>query len=163
MSAAESGAAGRTIAMSSHERPVFPRGYRCASRNCGLKPAGYDLSLFCSEVPAAAAAVFTRNRFPGAPVIVGRDLIQRGRLRAVVVNSKVSNVGTGETGILNARRMGIAASVELGIPADEVLMLQRQEFEIQALHRWYPRSLFEVGSQSIETMSRLAARLLNEY
>ena len=122
MSDAESGYAGRTNTLSFHERPVFPRGYRCASRNCGLKPAGYDLSIFCSEVPASAAALFTRNRFPGAPVIVGRELIQRGRLRAVVVNSKVSNVGTGETGILNARRMGIAASVELGIPADEVLM-----------------------------------------
>lgn len=108
--------------MAFHERPVFPRGFRCASRNCGLKPSGYDLALFHSEVPAAAAAVFTRNRFPGAPVIVGRELIRRGRLSAVVVNSKVSNVGTGETGILNARRMGIAASVELGVPADEVLM-----------------------------------------
>lgn len=108
--------------MAFHERPVFPRGFRSASRNCGLKPSGYDLSLFASEVPAAAAAVFTRNRFPGAPVIVGRELIRRGRLSGIVVNSKVSNVGTGEAGILNARRMGIAASVELGVAADEVLM-----------------------------------------
>lgn len=108
--------------MTFHDRPVFPRGFRCASRNCGLKPTGSDLSLFYSEAPAAAAALFTRNRFPGAPVIVGRELIRHGRLRAVVVNSKVSNVGTGESGILNARRMGIAASVELGVPADEVLM-----------------------------------------
>lgn len=108
--------------MTFHDKPVFPRGFRCASKNCGLKKAGNDLALFYSEAPAAAAAVFTRNRFPGAPVIVGRELIERGRLRAVVVNSKVSNVGTGETGILNARRMGIAASVELGVPADEVLM-----------------------------------------
>src|SRR5690606_23964181 len=96
--------------------------FTCASRNCGLKPTGYDLALFRSAVPAAAAAVFTRNRFPGAPIIVGREIIRRGRLSGVVVNSKVSNVGTGEIGILNARRMGIAASVELGVPADEVLM-----------------------------------------
>lgn len=115
-------AAAGTPAASFHERPVFPRGFRCASRNCGLKKSGYDLSLFHSAVTASAAAVFTRNRFPGAPVIVGRELIQRGRLSAIVVNSKVSNVGTGEEGILNARRMGIAASVELGVPADEVLM-----------------------------------------
>jgi glutamate N-acetyltransferase / amino-acid N-acetyltransferase len=108
--------------MTPHAEAVFPRGFVCASRNCGLKKSGSDLSLFYSEAPASAAAVFTRNRFPGAPVIVGRELIGRGRLRAVVVNSKVSNVGTGEAGILNARRMGIAASVELGIPADEVLM-----------------------------------------
>ena len=67
----------------------------CASRNCGLKKSGYDLSLFHSQVPAAAAAVFTRNRFPGAPVIVGRELIRKGRLSGIVVNSKVSNVATG--------------------------------------------------------------------
>ena len=75
--------------MSFHERPVFPRGFQCASRNCGLKTQGNDLALFYSEAPAAAAGVFTRNRFPGAPVIIGRELIQRGRLQAVVVNSKV--------------------------------------------------------------------------
>ncbi len=105
-----------------HETPVFPRGFSCASRNCGLKAVGSDLSVFYSEAPASAAAVFTQNRFPGAPVVVGRELIKRGRLRAVVVNSKVSNVGTGEEGIVNARRMGIAASVELEVPADQVLM-----------------------------------------
>jgi glutamate N-acetyltransferase / amino-acid N-acetyltransferase len=105
-----------------HDTPRFPRGFRCASRNCGLKPVDRDLAVFYSEAPASAAAVFTRNRFPGAPVVVGREIIEARRLRAVVVNSKVSNVGTGEEGIVNARRMGIAASAELGVPAGEVLM-----------------------------------------
>src|SRR5690606_9274376 len=104
------------------DTPAFPRGFSCASRNCGLKKEGRDLALFHSEAPAEAAAVFTRNRFPGAPIIVGRELIRRGRLRAIVVNSKVSNVGTGETGVLHARRMGIAASVELQVPAVDVLL-----------------------------------------
>lgn len=108
--------------MTFHDAPVFPKGFRCASRNCGLKPQGPDLSIFVSQAAAAAAAVFTQNRFPGAPIIVGRELIQRGQLRAIVVNSRISNVGTGEEGIRNARRMGIAASVELGVAADEVLM-----------------------------------------
>ena len=78
-----------------HDRPVFPRGFRCASRNVGLKPTAKDLALFVSDVDAAAAAVFTRNQFPGAPVILGRETIQGGRLRAIVANSKVSNVATG--------------------------------------------------------------------
>lgn len=105
-----------------HERPRFPRGFHCAGVNCGLKPTGSDLAVFYSDAPASAAALFTQNRFPGAPVIVGREIIAGGRLRAVVVNSKVSNVGTGDEGIVNARRMGIAASAELGVPASEVLM-----------------------------------------
>ena len=51
-----------------HERPVFPRGVRCAARHCGIKKQGRDLTLFASAVDAAAAALFTRNHFPGAPV-----------------------------------------------------------------------------------------------
>jgi glutamate N-acetyltransferase/amino-acid N-acetyltransferase len=108
--------------MNFHPRPIFPRGFQCASRNCGLKPAAKDLSVFYSDPAAAAAAIFTRNRFPGAPIIVGRETILRGRLQAVVVNSKVSNVGTGEEGIVNTRRMGVAAAAELGVRIDEVLV-----------------------------------------
>src|SRR3712207_7306385 len=96
-----------------HERAVFPRGFRSASRNCGLKPAAKDLALFVSDVDAAAAAVFTRNHFPGAPVVLGRETIRGGRLRAIVANSKVSNVATGPRGLEHARRMAAAAAAEV--------------------------------------------------
>src|SRR5207253_3910158 len=109
-------------AMSFHDTPKFPRGFRCASRNCGLKPSAKDLALFVSDVDATAAAVFTRNHFPGAPVILGRETIKGGRLRAIVANSKVSNVATGERGIDNARRMAAAAAAELGSTASQVLV-----------------------------------------
>jgi len=105
-----------------HDPPIFPRGFRCASRNVGLKPQAKDLAIFVSEVDADAAAVFTRNHFPGAPVIVGREIIQHGRLRAVVVNSKVSNVATGQAGIQNVRRMAAAAAAELGTSPEHVLV-----------------------------------------
>src|SRR3954471_10588731 len=105
-----------------HDTPVMPRGFRCASRNVGLKPSAKDLALFVSVVDAAAAAVFTRNHFPGAPVILGRETIQGGRLRAIVANSKCSNVATGERGVENARRMASAAAAEVGTSADRVLV-----------------------------------------
>ena len=54
-----------------HDHPRFPKGFRCASRHIGLKPSAKDLALFVSDVDAAAAAMFTRNQFPGAPVILG--------------------------------------------------------------------------------------------
>jgi glutamate N-acetyltransferase/amino-acid N-acetyltransferase len=88
----------------------------------GLKPEAKDLSLFASDADAAAAAVFTRNQFPGAPVILGRETIRAGVLRAVVVNSKVSNVATGRAGLDNARRMAAAAAAELGVDASRVLV-----------------------------------------
>jgi glutamate N-acetyltransferase/amino-acid N-acetyltransferase len=108
--------------MTFHDQAKFPRGFRCASRNCGLKPVEKDLALFVSERDAAAAAVFTRNQFPGAPIVLGRETIKSGQLRAIVVNSKVSNVATGAAGLANARRMAVAAAVECGTTPDRVLV-----------------------------------------
>ena len=105
-----------------HDTPRFPRGFRCASRNVGLKPAARDLTLFVSEVEASAAAVFTRNHFPGAPIVLGRETLRGGRLRAIIANSKVSNVATGAQGLENARRMAAAAAAELGTTPDHVLV-----------------------------------------
>ncbi|CAB9508452.1 protein ArgJ, mitochondrial [Seminavis robusta] len=46
------------------------------------------------------AAVFTSNKFPGAPVIVGRQrLADGGPLHALVINNKVSNVCSGGDGV----------------------------------------------------------------
>jgi glutamate N-acetyltransferase/amino-acid N-acetyltransferase len=108
--------------MEFHDRPRFPPGFRCAATHCGIKPEGDDLALFACDIPCAAAAVFTRNRVPGAPIVVGRELLRDGRLQAVVVNSRVSNVGTGAAGVDAARRMGRAAARELGIDPGLVLM-----------------------------------------
>jgi glutamate N-acetyltransferase/amino-acid N-acetyltransferase len=87
-----------------------------------LKPAAKDLALFVSDVDATAAAVFTRNQFPGAPVVLGRETIRGGTLRAIVANSKCSNVATGARGVENARRMAAAAAAEIGTTADRVLV-----------------------------------------
>ena len=105
-----------------HDPPRFPRGFRCASRNIGLKPDAKDLALFVSDVDAAAAAVFTRNRFPGAPIVLGRETIRKGVLRAIIANSKVSNVATGQAGVEHARRMAAAAAREVGTTPDRVLV-----------------------------------------
>jgi glutamate N-acetyltransferase/amino-acid N-acetyltransferase len=108
--------------MEFHDTPRFPPGFHCAATHCGIKSSGDDLALFSCDTPCAAAAVFTRNRVPGAPIIVGRELLRGGRLQAVVVNSRVSNVGTGAEGIDHARRMGRAAARELGLDPALVLM-----------------------------------------
>jgi len=108
--------------MTFHDHARFPQGFRCASRNVGLKPEARDLTLFVSDVDAAAAAVFTRNQFPGAPIILGRETLKGGSLRAIIANSKVSNVATGESGVQNARRMAAAAAEELGTDAGKILV-----------------------------------------
>ncbi|HYV96058.1 MAG TPA: bifunctional glutamate N-acetyltransferase/amino-acid acetyltransferase ArgJ [Gemmatimonadaceae bacterium] len=111
-----------TTPISFHDTPRFPRGFRCASRNAGLKPAARDIALFASDVDCTAAAVFTKNHFPGAPIILGRETIKGGVLRGIVINTKVSNVATGLRGLENARRMAVAGANELGVGPEKILV-----------------------------------------
>ena len=136
-----------TDSMTFDDRPVFPRGFRCASTNCGLKPDANDLALFVSERDAAAAAVFTRNHFPGAPVILGRETIRAGRLRAIVANSKCSNVATGARGLENARRMASAAAKEIGSRADLVLVSSTGVIGVQLPIEKIERGLVGMAAQ----------------
>ncbi len=54
--------------------------------------------------------------------MLGRETIGGGRLRAIVANSKCSNVATGAKGLDDARRMAAAAAAEVGTTADKVLV-----------------------------------------
>ena len=108
--------------MNLHDTPRYPRGFSGTAAHVGIKKEGYDLTLMVSTVPAAAAAVFTQNQVPGAPIVVGREIIAGGRLRGIVVNSRVANVGRGQEGLDRARRMGEAAAAEIGCDPGEVLM-----------------------------------------
>jgi glutamate N-acetyltransferase/amino-acid N-acetyltransferase len=87
------------------ESPVMhqqPQGFLAAAKNVGIKDDTLDMTVIYSTMRARAAAMFTRSRFPGAPVIVGRAHISDGYAQAIVVNSKNANVATGQRGIEDA-------------------------------------------------------------
>ncbi len=94
----------------------LPAGFRAAGIACGMKQSGrLDLGLLaCDSERATSAALFTRNAIVAAPVEVARagDL---ARLRAVVVNSGIANVGDGDRGLDVARAMVTAAARALGV------------------------------------------------
>jgi glutamate N-acetyltransferase/amino-acid N-acetyltransferase len=71
---------------------------------------------------ARAATSGSNNKFPGAPVLLGRETIKGGTLRAIFANSKVSNVATGATGLENARRMAAAAADEVNSSPEKILV-----------------------------------------
>src|ERR1051326_4430875 len=109
--------------MSQPEKKEFvqPKGYLSLAKNVGIKDDTLDLTVIYSEKRARAAAMFTRSRFPGAPVIVGRKHIADGFAQALVVNSKNANVAMGQQGIDNARAMCRRVPAELGIKERDVL------------------------------------------
>mmetsp|Transcript_1789 Transcript_1789/g.3175 ORF Transcript_1789/g.3175 Transcript_1789/m.3175 type:complete len:519 (-) Transcript_1789:177-1733(-) len=63
------------------------------------------------------AAVFTKNKFPGSPIIVGRDrLAKGGPLHALVINNKVSNVCSGGDGVADSEKVCAAVADVLKLP-----------------------------------------------
>ena len=98
-----------------------PQGFLALAKNVGIIDSTLDLSVIYSTVRARAAAMFTRNRFPGAPVIVGKKHIADGFAQALVINSKNANVAMGKQGIANAIETCRIVARELGINSYDVL------------------------------------------
>ena len=74
----------------------IPRGFKYAATHCGLKKTRLDLGILVSDVPAAAAAVFTTNQVVAAPVVASREHLRksRGWSRGIIVNSGNANCCT---------------------------------------------------------------------
>lgn len=120
-----------------------PLGFAAAAVNAGLKPRGeLDLGLLVSQTTCSAAGVFTQNRVRAAPVIYDEALLHErpGRIRGVVMNSKVANACTGEQGLKAAEAMARAAEQALGLPARSMLVLSTGVIGVQL-----PLDLIEKG------------------
>ncbi|GIX41624.1 MAG: arginine biosynthesis bifunctional protein ArgJ [Leptospiraceae bacterium] len=79
----------------------LPKGYFCNGWHSGIKKDinKKDFGFIFSEIQANAFCVFTRNKFVGNPIIVGREHIKDGKLQCIIVNSGNSNVATGKEGL----------------------------------------------------------------
>jgi glutamate N-acetyltransferase/amino-acid N-acetyltransferase len=146
-----------------HDSPVMhlqPQGFLSLAKNVGIKDETLDLTVIYSTVRAQAAAMFTRNRFPGAPVMVGRAHISDGFAQGLVVNSKNANVATGQRGIDDALAMCRGVAAELGIEARDVL-----PFSTGVIGRHLPIDKILLGLKGIRAELRpnnleLAARAI---
>ena len=97
--------------------PIPVTGFDAAGIHCGIKPTGApDLAMIASPTACRAAAVFTQNAFPAAPVLYDRELLRTNPdgTHAVVINSGNANACTSAEGNANARRMAEAAEKSLG-------------------------------------------------
>jgi glutamate N-acetyltransferase/amino-acid N-acetyltransferase len=106
---------------------ALPRGFRVGSERFEFVPAETGrtarmvLTLLALDRPTRSfAGLFTRNAFPGAPVIVGRRRMEGERLGAVVVNNRISNVAA-PGGVAAVERICAAAGKLLGFAPEEVL------------------------------------------
>jgi glutamate N-acetyltransferase/amino-acid N-acetyltransferase len=81
-----------------------------------------DLLVMRLAPESRVAGVFTQNRFCAAPVLVCKDHLAAGKgIRALVVNTGNANAGTGEEGLMRARRTCEALAGLLNIADNQVL------------------------------------------
>ena len=99
------------------------RGFKASGIHCGIRrnTSKNDLSLIVSDVPCAAAAVYTTNLVKGAPLTVTKKHIADGRAQAVICNSGNANTCNAD-GIEIAEGMAALVSDKTGIAADDVVV-----------------------------------------
>lgn len=102
---------------------VSPKGFKYAAVEAAVKkPGRLDFALIVSDMPAAAAAVFTTNKVTAAPVLLSRERIASGSCQALVVNSGNANACTGQPGLDDARETTSMVARGLGI-SDELVQV----------------------------------------
>ena len=104
------------------------KGFKASGVYCGIKKSNSsahknDLGMIVSDVPCAAAAVYTTNKVKGAPIIVTKKNLEKsgGIARAVIVNSKNANTCNAD-GEEKAEKMCNLAANALGIKSEEVIV-----------------------------------------
>ena len=97
-------------------------GVRLGTAAAGIRyPDRQDLLLIEIPVGATCAAVFTRNAFCAAPVVVARRHVAAAAPRYLLVNSGNANAGTGHRGLTDAIASCEALAQLTGCALEEVL------------------------------------------
>ena len=107
---------------------LLPEGFRVATTRIAftpgerptLEPYRMNLGLILADEPTDSfAGVFTKNAFPGAPVLLGRELLDEPTTQGILVNNKISNVRAA-TGLEDAKRLTASLGSTLGLPPRRV-------------------------------------------
>jgi glutamate N-acetyltransferase / amino-acid N-acetyltransferase len=104
---------------------LAPR-FRAGAAHCGLKGGGKtDVGLLVCDAPEVSSSLLlTRNASAAAPVRVCRDRVDRGAVRAAVVNAGNANAETGEQGLADAWAMCERAGAELELDPTAVAVAE---------------------------------------
>jgi glutamate N-acetyltransferase/amino-acid N-acetyltransferase len=100
----------------------LPAGFSCHVANIGIKDDTADFVVLAAEAPCPAAAVFTRSRFAGPSVTIGRRHVADGRLQAFAVISKNANVANGAAGEADADEVVAGVATALCASPGDVLL-----------------------------------------
>ncbi len=99
------------------------KGFSANGVHCGIRKnrTKRDLALIFSEIPASAAAVYTKNLVKGAPLTVTKNNISNGIAQAVICNSGNANT-CNANGIEIAEGMCSLVAEKLNIDKSHVIV-----------------------------------------
>lgn len=98
-----------------------PRGFQASGIAGGIKKGKKDIAVIYSELPAAAAGVFTLNLVQAAPVKICRNHLENP-IQAIVINSGNANACTGDKGFRDAAEMAELTAEGLNINKESVMV-----------------------------------------
>ena len=97
-------------------------GFRLGTTSAGIKQPGRpDLVVMALAGQSTCAAVFTRNAFCAAPVVIAREHLEQSSPACLLVNTGNANAGTGAAGIRDARKCCAALGQQIGCAPAAVL------------------------------------------
>ncbi|HWW60541.1 MAG TPA: bifunctional ornithine acetyltransferase/N-acetylglutamate synthase, partial [Thermoanaerobaculia bacterium] len=102
----------------------LPKGFHASGVRAGIRKKRPDLGLIVADGGANAAAVFTKNKFQAAPVVLSKSALKKsgGRVKAVVVNAGCANAVTGLEGTNAAKRVRSRAAELLRCDENEIFL-----------------------------------------
>jgi len=110
------------VALLADKHLVDVPGFRAQGVWAQIKKKSRDVVLVVGPPGTVGAAVFTQNAFAAAPVLVSREHVKGGDVRAIVCNAGNANACTGEQGLKDARAMAERAARHLGCKPRQVLV-----------------------------------------
>jgi glutamate N-acetyltransferase/amino-acid N-acetyltransferase len=110
------------VGLSEPENILPVEGIQLASTSCGIKSNGQDdLVLIKLQENSACAAVFTRNAFCAAPVLIAKKHLSQNTPSMLLINSGNANAGMGEQGLHDAIQSCEWVAKYAGCSVEEVL------------------------------------------
>ena len=99
-----------------------PAGYRAAGVCCGIKKDQKDMAVVVSDMPAAAAGVYTRNVVKGHSLQLTMERMAGKKAGAVMINSGCANACVGDAGYKDAALLTSHLASLLSRPAESVMI-----------------------------------------
>ena len=126
-----------------------PVGFLAGATYAGLKTFAedkLDLCILFSELPCAAAGVFTKSAVRSSTVTVDRERLAQGiPMRGLIVNAGIANTCVGEQGYIDAVEMTRLAAQKTGVSPEEILVCSTGIIGVEL-----PMALIRDGLDQIE-------------